>query len=240
VLENGKVTGIVGSLTDITSRRRAELESQQSLAALKIANEDLQATHQSLLGTMDATIRTIAKTVEVRDPYTAGHHRRVSELSVRIAREMELEEEMIKAIELAAVIHDLGKIQVPAEILSKPGRLSEVEFGLVKTHPAVGYELLKDINFPWPLAEIIRQHHERVDGTGYPRGLKGDQIALESRIICVADTVEAMSSHRPYRPALGIDRALAQIKQDRGTHYDPQVVDACLRVFAGSYQMPSD
>ena len=239
VLENGKVTGIVGSLTDITSRRRAELESQQSLAALKIANEDLQASHQRLLGTMDATIRTIAKTVEVRDPYTAGHHRRVAELSVRIAQEMELEEEMIKAIELAAVIHDLGKIQVPAEILSKPGRLSEVEFGLVKTHPAVGYELLKDIDFPWPLAEIIRQHHERVDGTGYPRGLKGDQIALESRIICVADTVEAMSSHRPYRPALGIDRALEQIKQDRGTHYDAQVVDACLRVFAGSYQMPS-
>jgi PAS domain S-box-containing protein len=240
VLENGKVTSIVGSLTDITTRRRAELESQQSLAALKIANEDLHAVHQRLLGTMDATIRTIAKTVEVRDPYTAGHHRRVSELSVRIAREMELEEEMIKAIELAAVIHDLGKIQVPAEILSKPGRLSEIEFGLVKIHPTVGYKLLKDIDFPWPLAEIIHQHHERMDGTGYPRGLKGDQITLESRIICVADTVEAMSSHRPYRPALGIDRALEQIKLDRGTHYDPQVVDACLRVFAGSYQMPAN
>jgi PAS domain S-box-containing protein/putative nucleotidyltransferase with HDIG domain len=240
VIENGKVTGIVGSLTDITSRRRAELESQQTMAALKIVNEDLRSARDRIQGTMEATIRTIAKTVEVRDPYTAGHHRRVADLAQLIAEEMGLEDELVKAIELAAVIHDLGKIQVPAEILSKPGKLTEIEFGLVKTHPEVGYQLLKDIDFPWPLAEIIHQHHERMDGSGYPRGLKGELITLESRIIGVADTVEAMSSHRPYRAALGVERALDQIRQDRGTFYDAEVVDACLSIFARGYEMPLD
>jgi len=237
ILEDGKVTQIVGSLTDITSRRRAEMESQRSLAALKIANIDLRAARDRIQGTMEATIRTIAKTVEVRDPYTAGHHRRVSDLSVRIAEEMGLDDEIRKAIALAAVIHDLGKIQVPAEILSKPGKLTEIEFSLVKTHPTVGYDLLKTIEFPWPLAEIIYMHHERMDGSGYPQGLSADEIPIESRIIGVADTVEAMSSHRPYRPALGIERALGQIRSDRETLFDPLVVDACLRVFENGYQM---
>ena len=240
VLENGKVPGMVGSLTDITARRRAELESQQTMAALKIVNEDLRSARDRIQGTMEATIRTIARTVEVRDPYTAGHHRRVADLAQLIAEEMGLEDELVKAIELAAVIHDLGKIQVPAEILSKPGKLTEIEFGLVKTHPEVGYRLLKDIDFPWPLAEIIHQHHERMDGSGYPRGLKGEMITLESRIIGVADTVEAMSSHRPYRAALGIERALDQIRNDRGTFYDAEVVDACLNIFARGYEMPQD
>jgi PAS domain S-box-containing protein/putative nucleotidyltransferase with HDIG domain len=240
VLENSKVIGMVGSLTDITSRRRAELENQQSMAALKIVNEDLRSARDRIQGTMEATIRTIAKTVEVRDPYTAGHHRRVADLAQLIAEEMGLDDELVKAIELAAVIHDLGKIQVPAEILSKPGKLTEIEFGLVKTHPEVGYQLLKDIDFPWPLAEIIHQHHERMDGSGYPRGLKGELITLESRIIGVADTVEAMSSHRPYRAALGVERALDQIRQDRGTLYDAEVVDACLSIFARGYEMPLD
>lgn len=240
LVEDGKVTAIVGSLTDITSRRRAELEKQQTLAALKIANLDLRSAYDKVQGTMEATIRTIARTVEVRDPYTAGHHRRVSELAVMIAGEMGLEDEMIKAIELAAVIHDLGKIQVPAEILSKPGKLTDIEFGLVKTHPTVGYELLKNIEFPWPLAEIIYMHHERMDGSGYPRGIKANEIPIESRIIGVADTVEAMSSHRPYRAALGLERALDQIEKDRDTIFDPDVVDACLQVFENGYQMPAD
>ncbi len=240
IVEDGRVTAIVGSLTDITSRRRAEMESQQSLAALKIANVDLRHAYDRLQHVMESTIRTIAKTVEVRDPYTAGHHRRVSELSVRIAQELGLEDETVKAIELAAVIHDLGKIQVPAEILSKPGKLTEIEFGLVKTHPTVGYQLLKDIEFPWPLAEIIYMHHERMDGSGYPRGLSGNDIPIESRIISVADTVEAMSSHRPYRASLGIERALEQIKADSGMYYDPSVVDACLHIFEDGFQFSEE
>lgn len=196
--------------------------------------------YERILHVMEATIRTIAKTVEVRDPYTAGHHRRVSELSVMIAGQLGLEDETMKAIELAAVIHDLGKIQVPAEILSKPGRLNEIEFGLIKTHPTVGYDLLKGIDFPWPLAEIIYMHHERMNGSGYPRGIAGDEIPIESRIIGVADTVEAMSSHRPYRAALGIEKALDQIKNDRAKLFDAEVVDACLKVFNDGFQFSDD
>ena len=187
---------------------------------------------------MEATIRTIAKTVEVRDPYTAGHQLRVSWLAVAIAQKMGLDQENIKAIQLASVIHDLGKIQVPAEILSNPGKLSEIEFQMVKSHPSVGYELLKNIEFPWPLADIILQHHEKMDGSGYPLGLKGEQISIEGRIISVADTVEAMSSHRPYRPAQGIESALNQIKADRAALYDADVVDACLMLFKEGYQLP--
>ena len=180
---------------------------------------------------LEQSIQAIADTVEARDPYTAGHQRRVSELAVAIARELGLPEEKIHGIHLAAVIHDLGKIHVPAEILSKPGKLSDIEFMLIKTHAQAGYEILKNVDFPWPIADIVRQHHEKLDGSGYPQGLKGAQILLESRIMTVADVVEAMSSHRPYRAALGIEVALKEIERGRGSAYDSAVVDACLKVF---------
>lgn len=180
---------------------------------------------------LEQSIQAIADTVEARDPYTAGHQRRVSELAVAIARELGLPEEKIHGIHLAAIIHDLGKIQVPAEILTKPGKLSDIEFMLMKTHPQAGYDILKDVDFPWPIADIVRQHHERLDGSGYPQGLKDGQILLESRIMAVADVVEAMASHRPYRPTLGIEAALQEIERGRGRAYDPAVVDACLKLF---------
>ena len=180
---------------------------------------------------MEATVQALAAMVETRDPYTAGHERRVAMLSVAIAEELGLSPERVKALNLAAMIHDVGKIKTPAEILVKPGELSAIEFALVKSHPQAGYEILRNIDFPWPIAEMVQQHHEKLDGSGYPNGLVGDQILLESRILAVADVVEAMSSHRPYRPGRGIDAALEEIAQRRGTKFDPAVVDACIRLF---------
>ncbi|MDD5265524.1 MAG: PAS domain S-box protein [Methylococcales bacterium] len=197
-----------------------------TLRARKEHEQHARILRQSL----EQSIQTIAGTVEARDLYTAGHQRRVAELAVAIAREMGLPEEQISGIHFAAIIHDLGKIHVPAEILSKPGKLSDIEFMLVKTHPQAGYDILKDVKFPWPIADIILQHHERLDGSGYPQGLKGEQILLESRIISVADVIEAILSHRPYRPSLGMEAALDEIKRGRGSAYDPAVVDACLRL----------
>ena len=184
-----------------------------------------------LTHSMEGTIQAMAATLETRDAYTAGHQRRVAELVLAMAGELHLAESDIHAAHLAAIVHDLGKIQVPAEILSKPGKLLPVEFELIKYHPTSGYNILKDIDFPWPIAEIVYQHHERLDGSGYPRGLKGDEILLAAKIIAVADTVEAMSSHRPYRAALGIDKALAEIEQGRGRIYDSTVADACTKLF---------
>ncbi|MFH7325886.1 HD domain-containing phosphohydrolase [Desulfurivibrio sp. C05AmB] len=180
---------------------------------------------------LEQSIQAIASTVEARDYYTAGHQRRVADLAVAIGRELSLPEDKIHGLHLAGVVHDLGKIQIPSEILTKPTRLSDIEFMLVNTHPQVGYAILKDIEFPWPIAEIVFQHHEKMDGSGYPRGLKGGEILLEARIMTVADVVEAMASHRPYRPTLGTEQALAEIERGRGRQYDPLVVDACLRVF---------
>ena len=190
------------------------------------------AHHAEILQrSLEQSIQVIADTVDARDPYTAGHQRRVAELAVAIGRELHLPEDRIHGIHLAAVIHDLGKIHVPAEILSKPGKLSEIEFMLIKTHPQAGYDILKDVDFPWPIADIVRQHHEKLDGSGYPQGLKGAQILLESRIMTVADVVEAMASHRPYRAALGVEVALKEIERGRGSAYDPAVADACLKLF---------
>jgi PAS domain S-box-containing protein len=180
---------------------------------------------------LEQSIRAIADTVDARDPYTAGHQRRVGELAVAIAREMGLPEQKIHGIHLAATVHDLGKIHIPAEILTKPGKLSDIEFMLIKTHAQAGYDILKDVEFPWPIADIVRQHHERLDGSGYPQGLKDGQILLGSRIMAVADVVETMSSHRPYRASLGIDLALKEIERGRGSAYDPAVADACLKLF---------
>ncbi|OGS99660.1 MAG: hypothetical protein A3F73_11490 [Gallionellales bacterium RIFCSPLOWO2_12_FULL_59_22] len=180
---------------------------------------------------LEDTVRAMAAMLEMRDPYTAGHQARVADLAAAIARQIGLSDDQAHAIHLAGVVHDLGKIQVPAEILSKPGRLIDIEYSLIQTHPQAGYDILKDINFPWPIAQMVLQHHERLDGSGYPQGLKGEQIMLEARILCVADVVEAISAHRPYRPGLGIEVAFEEIARNRGVLYDPQVVDACLALF---------
>jgi HD-GYP domain-containing protein (c-di-GMP phosphodiesterase class II) len=169
--------------------------------------------------------------VETRDPYTAGHQRRVADLARTIATEMNLHDDQIDGIRMAATIHDLGKISVPAEILSKPTKLTNIEFNPIKTHSQSGYNILKDIDFPWPVARTVLEHHERMNGSGYPDGLTGDNILMESRILAVADVVESMASHRPYRSALGIDAALNEISKNKGILYDPEVSDACLRLF---------
>ena len=195
------------------------------------AQNKIKKQLSQLESNLEGTIKAMTRVVELRDPYTAGHETRVAELAVAIAKEMGLTDEQVHGIHLAGEVHDLGKIQIPAEILSMPRRLTEIEYSLIKGHPQAGYDILKDIDFPWPIAQMVLQHHERIDGSGYPQGLKGDEILLEARILCVADVVEAMSSHRPYRPGLGIDVALAEISKQRGVYYDSQVVDACLALF---------
>ena len=200
------------------------------IRSLRLERE-LKKTVEELEKTTEGIIFTVSKIVEARDPYTAGHQKKVAELARAIAREMKLPKDKVEGVYMAGMIHDIGKIYVPSEILSKPGRLNQIEFSLIKTHSQYGYNMLKDIDFPWPVALSILQHHERVDGSGYPQGLKGDEIILEAKILAVADVVEAISSHRPYRPSLGIDKALEEIEENRGKLYDPEVVDACLRVF---------
>ena len=188
---------------------------------------------QALVG----TIQAVATTVEKRDPYTAGHQQRVAQLCVAIGQELGLDPERIEGLRLGALIHDIGKIYVPAEILNRPGKLTAAEFEMIKSHPQVGYDIIKDVKFPWPVAEMILQHHERLDGSGYPKGLKGEAIIYEARILAVADVIEAMSAHRPYRPARGVGPALEEMHRNRGRYYDPEAVDACLRLFEqGKFQ----
>jgi len=208
--EKGNILYYEGTAEDITYRKEAE-----------------ERLRKSLIGTINA----LSATVEARDPYTAGHQKRVSTLARSIAQEMGLPRETIDIIRMAGTIHDIGKIAVPAEILSKPTRLTPLEMDLLKTHSEAGYEILKDTGLPYPIAEMVYQHHERLNGSGYPRGLKGSEILLESCILAVADVVEAMSSHRPYRPALGIDATLKEIEENKGILYHPEVVDACLKLF---------
>jgi len=197
----------------------------------KQAGEQLLETMESLRKAVSTTIQVMVSAVEARDPYTAGHQRRVADLARAIATEMGLPKEKIEGIRMAGSIHDIGKLSIPAEILSKPTRLLDIEFSMIKEHSRKGYEMLKDVESPWPLAEIVYQHHERMNGSGYPRNLKGDEILMEARIMAVADVVEAMASHRPYRPTLGIDAALKEIEDNRGILYDVDVVDICLRLF---------
>ena len=209
-----------------------ELAADLSYGILNLRTRAAHDRHEALLrDSLEQSIQAIAATVESRDPYTAGHQKRVAELSTAIGREMGLDAERIQAIGFAGIIHDLGKIHIPAEILSKPGKLSDIEYKLIQTHPEAGYEIVKDVLFPWPIAQIILQHHERLDGSGYPQGLKSDAILLEAKIIAVADTVDAISSHRPYRSARGIDIALQEIKNGSGTAFDPASVEACVRLF---------
>lgn len=202
---------------DITARKEMEAFQVGALAKIRAA--------------FGATIKVLNNLVEAKDPYTGGHQKRVAELARTIATEMKLSAEQIDGLRLAAEIHDIGKIIVPSEILSKPGRISKGEWGLVKNHVKVGYELLKDIEFPWPVAEIIYQHHERLNGSGYPRGLRGEQIMIEARILAVADVVEAMSSHRPYREAHSIEETMDEIERNSGILYDQEVARVCLELF---------
>ena len=213
-------SGHVLVFRDISARRSAEKELRESWEKL---NEALKGT-----------IQAMALTIEIRDPYTAGHQRRVSKLSCAIAQDLGMPEFQVEGLRVAGDIHDIGKIYVPAEILSKPGQITAIEYGIIKTHPQVGYDILKTIKFPWPVAQIVLQHHERLDGSGYPLGLVGDFILKEARILTVADIVEAMSSHRPYRPAQGIEKALAEVVQNRGRFYDAEAVDACVKLFQES------
>ena len=214
---SGAIVGLMAVAADISERKRME--------------EALRETLQKSRRLFEQTIHALASAVEKRDPYTAGHQQRVARLACAIAGEMGLPAERINGIRTAASVHDLGKLSVPAEILSKPGRLSEIEMGLIKTHSQAGYEILAGIEFPWPVARIVLEHHERRDGTGYPLGLAGDEILLEARILTVADVVEAMASYRPYRPANGIAPALAEIGAYRDSRYAPEAVDACLALF---------
>jgi PAS domain S-box-containing protein len=215
--EEGHLLYYQGIDQDIMEKKNMETERQQNIARLRKS--------------LQATINAMASTVETRDPYTAGHQLRVADLARSIAAEMHLNKDQIDSIRMASSIHDIGKIALPAEILSKPTKLTDLEFGLIKTHSQSGYDILKDIEFPWPVADVVLQHHERMDGSGYPHGLKGENISLEARILAVADVVEAITSHRPYRPALGIDVALEEISRNRGILYDADVVDACLKLF---------
>jgi len=186
---------------------------------------------EALRKSINGIVHAMALTVETRDPYTSGHQVRVAKLATMIAREMNISQDQIDGINMAAEIHDIGKMSVPAEILSKPSRLSDIEYELIKIHPEAGYNIIKDIEFPWPIATMVLQHHERMDGSGYPKGLKGEEILPETRILSVADVVEAIASHRPYRPAYGIDVALEEISNMKGILYDAAGVDACLRLF---------
>lgn len=242
---NGMVFGILAVYAEeVNAFSAAEVDLLEEMAGdlafgvltLRIRHERDLAMEQNhrhlkqLQDSLEDTVLAIASIVEMRDPYTSGHQARVADLAVAIARKLSLPDATVHAIHLAGVVHDLGKIQIPSEILSKPGKLSDIEYSLIKIHPQAGHEVLKGISFPWPIAQMVLQHHERIDGSGYPHGLKGDDILLEARIIAVADVVEAMTTHRPYRPSVGIAAALAEIERGKGSCYDLAVVEACIEV----------
>jgi len=211
------IVGVFAIYRDISDKKAYERTISENLASLSLAWRQ--------------TVELLAAVSEMRDPYTAGHQKRVAEIAKYIAMQIGLTPNEVDGVEMAALIHDIGKIRVPAEILSKPGPLDDIEYLLVKVHPRAGYDLLKDINFPWPIADMVLQHHERLDGSGYPQGLKSNDISLESRIVAVADVIEAMASDRPYRKALGIEVALEVIKNHSGKLYDPDVVDVCYALY---------
>jgi putative nucleotidyltransferase with HDIG domain len=211
---------------DLNVRLTAENEAYRASLEAEVATRTAQ-----LSNALRGTIRVVADMLDTRDPYTGGHQRSVARLAAAIAGELDLSGDDRDGVEMAAIVHDIGKIGVPAEILTKPSRLSPTEFSLVKEHARIGFEILRKVEFPWPIADIILQHHERLDGSGYPQGLRGDAVRIEARILGVADVVEAMSSHRPYRPALGTDAALDEVLRNRDRLYDAAVVDACVRLF---------
>jgi PAS domain S-box-containing protein len=211
-----------GTIEDITDRKKAEEVLAQSLVELKKVFSEM--------------VRVLAATSEMRDSFTAGHQKRVAELACEISARLGFSEDRIEGIKMGALVHDIGKIHIPIEILSKPGKLTSLEYELIKTHPEIGFDILKFIKLPWPLAEMTLQHHERIDGSGYPKGLKKEEILLEARIISVCDAVEAMVSHRPYRPAMDKEKALKELSLKKGKIYDEDVVDACLYVFSKGFE----
>ena len=218
-------------LEELASDISYAIEFMEKEEERKGAEEKLKQSFIKLQKTLEGTVNALATTTEIKDPYTSGHQQLVAKLACAIAREMKFSDEKIEEIRVSALLHDIGKISVPAEILSKPGKLNTMEMSIIKTHSQVGHDILKTIEFPWPVAQIVLQHHEKMDGSGYPRGLKGENILMVSRILCVADVVEAMASNRPYRPALGIDKALEEIKKNKSILYDSDVVDTCLKCF---------
>ena len=222
-----RVVGTMAVLCDITEKMKLEAALNDSL--------------EKMTRVVDETVSALSTAIEKRDPYTAGHQRRVAELACAIAGVMgSLDDDRIKGVRTAAMVHDIGKLYVPFELLTKPGQLTDIEFELIKTHPQAGYEILQGIEFPWPIAQIVQQHHERLDGSGYPLGLAGDEIILEAHIIAVADAVESMSSYRPYRPGRGIKPALQEIVNGRGRSYDPMVVDACMALFRSGFMLSAE
>lgn len=220
-------------LVDLNIQLKEEIEER------KLTQQKLKDSYHQLLQNLDEIVHAMSLTIEQRDPYTAGHQKRTTDLAMAIAAELQLSGHEIKGLQMAGLIHDMGKISVPGEILSKPGRLNEAEILLIKRHPQVAYDILHQIDFPWPVDQIVLQHHEKIDGSGYPGGLKGDQILLQARILCVADVVETIETHRPYRPGLGRDAALAEIINNKGILYDSDVVEACLLLFTDkNFQYP--
>jgi len=218
-------------LRDAQGRPVEVLAIARDISERKQSQEEARQNTERLIRAMEHAIQAMTIVVEMRDPHTAGHQQRATQLACAIAKEIGLSKERIGGLRLAGLIHDIGKVRVPAEILMNPDGLSEPEFMMIKAHPRLGYEILKTIDFPWPVARIVLQHHERMNGSGYPSGLSGEDIIMEARILAVADVVDAMASHRPYRPALGIDKALEEISQNRGVLYDSKAVDACLTLF---------
>jgi putative two-component system response regulator len=220
-------------LAEIVARLKRVLNERQTRGKLKETARELRRNADRFQSAMEGFVQAISLAVEMRDPYTAGHQDRVADLACSIAREMGLAEDRIYGLQMASVIHDLGKITIPGEILCKPGRLSGPEYEMIKTHVKSGYDILKKIDFPWPLADIVLQHHERLDGSGYPFGLSGEQILMEARILAASDVFETIGSHRPYRPSLGMKKAIGELSDNRGRLYDPDVVDACLSLVDG-------
>jgi len=226
VFDGDRIVATMAAIYDITEKMTLETALKDSL--------------EKMSRVVDETIGALATAIGKRDPYTAGHQQRVAGLACAIAAEMGgFDDDRMKGLKMAAMVHDIGKLYIPAEILSKPGQLSALEFELIKTHAQAGFDILQEIEFPWPIAQIVRQHHERLDGTGYPVGLSGDKILMEARIVGVADVVEALSSHRPYRPSRGIPVALQHVQKDRGVAYDACVVDACSELFRKGYAIPA-
>jgi PAS domain S-box-containing protein/putative nucleotidyltransferase with HDIG domain len=218
-------------LRDVQARPVEVLAIARDISERKQEQEEAKRNTERLITAMEHAIQAMTIVVEMRDPHTAGHQQRATQLACAIAREIGLSKERIGGLRLAGLIHDIGKVRVPAEILMNPDGLSEPEFMMIKAHPRLGYDILRTIDFPWPVAQIVLQHHERMDGSGYPSGLSGEDIIMEARILAVADVVDAMASHRPYRPALGIGKALEEISQNKGVLYDSRAADACLTLF---------
>jgi len=252
----GSYIGTVAVFTDICARKKFEKELKKAhneleetvkkrtiwlsttnrllkdeITKRKEVEEDLKDSFVRLKKTLNGTVQVVANVVEAKDPYTSGHQQRVSELACTISKAMNFPTHRIEGMRIAALLHDIGKISIPVEILSKPGKLGRFEFELIQNHPRIGYEILQGIDFPWKISEVVLQHHERLNGSGYPSGLKSDEISLEAKILGVADVVEAMSSNRPYRPALGVDKALSEILMNKAVLYEPDVVDICVKLF---------